>query len=199
MLDMELSPLARSALLDLAYQTIVDAVHMTSRPAAPVYPDDPALMQCAGAFVTLMRCGELRGCVGYIQADMPLWEVVQRMAISAAESDPRFLPLTCDELDDLEIEISVLSPLQRIEDAEQVEVGRHGVMIAKAGRRGLLLPQVATERGWNRNTFLQAVCAKAGLPRDSWRHGAALYTFTALVFGAHYGSHAPQREARAII
>ena len=194
--DMELSPQARNALLDLAYQTIVEYVQ-TCR-VLHTHPVDPSLMQCAGAFVTLMRGGDLRGCVGYIQADLPLWQVVQRMAISAAESDPRFLPLMPDELDDLEIEISVLSPLQRISNVEQVEVDRHGLMIAKGGWRGLLLPQVATEHGWDRETFLEAVCIKAGLPRDSWRRGATLWTFTALVFGTHFGSHAPIDRKTAV-
>jgi uncharacterized protein len=192
MSDMQLSPKARDELLDLAYQAITDSVLSRHTPGVP--PADPELNQRAGAFVTLMRHGDLRGCVGHVQADMPIWQVVQQMAISAAEEDPRFFPLTQRELDDLEVEISVLSPLKHIDDVEQIEVGKHGLLISKGWARGLLLPQVPGEYGWDRNAFLEAVCKKAGLPGGSWRHGASLQTFTALVFGKHFGKPAPARE-----
>ena len=197
MSDMELSPAAQEALLEIAYQAISDFV--TYRHVNAAHPDDPQLLQRAGAFVTLMRQGELRGCIGHTQADMPLWQVVQQMAISAAENDPRFYPMTPDELDDLEIEISVLSPLQHISSIDEIEVGKHGLMITKGFHRGLLLPQVPTEYGWDRDTFLEALCEKAGLPPGNWRHGATLETFTALVFGKHFGSRAHARHAKAMI
>ncbi|MCL4507162.1 MAG: AmmeMemoRadiSam system protein A [Chloroflexi bacterium] len=197
MSDMELSPTAREALLEVAYRAISDFV--TYRHVSAAHPDDPQLLQRAGAFVTLMRQGELRGCIGHTQADMPLWQVVQQMAISAAENDPRFYPMTPDELDDLEIEISVLSPLQHISSIDEIEVGKHGLMITKGFHRGLLLPQVPTEYGWDRDTFLEALCEKAGLPPGSWRHGATLETFTALVFGKHFGSRAHAHHAKAMI
>jgi AmmeMemoRadiSam system protein A len=192
MSDLQLSPRARDELLDLAFQAIIDSVMSRQTPGAQ--PTDPELNQRAGAFVTLMRNGDLRGCVGHTQADMPLWQVVHQMAISAAEEDPRFFPLTQRELDDLEVEISVLSPLTHVDNVEQIEVGKHGLLISKGWARGLLLPQVPGEYGWDRNTFLDAVCRKAGLPPGSWQHGASLQTFTALVFGKHFGKRDPLRE-----
>ena len=195
MSDMQLSPAARDQLLDMAYAAIVDTV-LSRRAQGHQQPTDPELNQRAGAFVTLMRHGDLRGCVGHVQADMPLWQVVQQMAVSAAEEDPRFYPLTQRELDELEVEISVLSPLKDVKDAAEIEVGKHGLLITKGWGRGLLLPQVATEYGWDRNAFLEAVCRKAGLPAGSWRHGATLQSFTALVFGKHFGKPEPAREEK---
>lgn len=194
---MDLSPHQRLTLLDMAYHAIVEYLASRQVPAAQL--DDPALTQCAGAFVTLTRHDELRGCIGRVQADMPLYRVVQQMAVSAAVFDPRFSPLTQGELDDLEIEISVLSPLQPMTDVAQIEIGKHGLAIAQSGRRGLLLPQVAGERDWDRETFLEAVCEKADLPSGSWRRGAMLQTFTADIFCAHYGSRAPARAAGALV
>jgi uncharacterized protein len=192
---MELTPSQRQSLLDLAYHTI--DVYVTSCQVPGAQPDDPALTQCAGAFVTLTRGGELRGCIGHVQADQPLYRVVQQMAISAAVNDPRFYPLTSDELDGLEVEISVLSPMERVTDVAQIEVGKHGLMIEQRGRRGLLLPQVATERNWDRDTFLDALCDKANLPPGSWRRGAILQSFTALVFSAGHSPSGHEREAGA--
>jgi AmmeMemoRadiSam system protein A len=177
---MELSEQQRNTLLDLAHQTIVQYLKTHDIPA--LRPADPQLAQPAGAFVTLSRHGDLRGCVGHIIADLPLYQVVQQMAISAAEYDMRFLPVTLNEMDDIEIEISVLSPLERVQDVQEIEIGKHGLLITKSGHRGLLLPQVATERGWSRETFLEALCDKADLPPGSWKHGATLQRFSALIF-----------------
>ena len=127
--------------------------------------------------------GELRGCIGYMKGDTLLYRVVQEMAVSAATSDPRFPPLTAEELSQIRIEISILSPLRRITDPQQIEVGTHGLMIFKDGRQGVLLPQVPVEQGWNREQFLQGLCQKAGLPANCWRESATLYAFTASVFG----------------
>lgn len=134
------------------------------------------------AFVTLKRKGRLRGCIGYTEAVAPLFKVVQECAVAAATQDPRFPPVTPGELASIDLEISVLTPLEPIR-AEEVEVGRHGLLVSHRGRRGLLLPQVPVELGWDRETFLEQTCAKAGLPADAWRRGATLEAFTAEVFG----------------
>ncbi len=134
------------------------------------------------AFVTLKKKGRLRGCIGYTEAVAPLFKVVQECAVAAATEDPRFPPVTPAELPSIDLEISVLTPLVPIR-ADEVEVGRHGLMVSHLGRRGLLLPQVPVELGWDRETFLDQTCVKAGLPPDAWRRGATLEAFTAEVFG----------------
>jgi AmmeMemoRadiSam system protein A len=192
-IPLQLSASAQQALLDLAYRTLTEYMRMQELPSPDLLPPGEvgvALQQPGGAFVTLSRQGELRGCIGHIDADKPLWQVVQQMALAAALDDPRFMPLQADELDDLEIEISVLSPLIPLDPAQvqHIQPGVHGLLISKHGRRGLLLPQVATEHGWGRERFLDAVCEKAGLPPGSWRHGAALQAFTAQVFGSRHGA-----------
>jgi AmmeMemoRadiSam system protein A/AmmeMemoRadiSam system protein B len=144
--------------------------------------DDPELGRRAGVFVTLIQEGELRGCIGRTRADVPLFEAVKQLSIQAATGDPRFPALTRDALDDVMIEVSVLSPLRRLTDFGQIEVGTHGLMIFKDGQQGLLLPQVPAEQGWDREMYLDNLCRKAGLPEDCWRDGAALYAFTAVVF-----------------
>jgi AmmeMemoRadiSam system protein A len=140
------------------------------------------LREARGAFTTLHKNGELRGCIGMLVAAKPLDETVCEMARAAALEDSRFAPVTEDELDSLQIEISVLSPMFAIAP-EDVVVGRHGLMISYGGRRGLLLPQVAPEWDWDRETFLAQTCRKAGLPMDQWKYGAKIEAFTAEVFG----------------
>lgn len=136
-----------------------------------------------GAFVSLKTKGELKGCIGYIRGQMPLDETVQRMAVEAAFHDPRFMPLNEKEWEDTEIEISALTPMTKIERIEEIEVGVHGVYVEKGFNSGLLLPQVATENGWDRETFLEYTCMKAGLPRDAWKSGDTdIYVFSADVF-----------------
>ena len=134
------------------------------------------------AFVTLTKNRRLRGCIGYTEAVAPLFKVVQECAVAAATEDPRFPPVSPKELPFLCIEISVLTPLFPILP-DEVEVGRHGLMVAQGRMRGLLLPQVPVEWGWDRETFLDQACVKAGLPPSAWRHGATLRAFTAEVFG----------------
>jgi len=142
-----------------------------------------ALGEPAAAFVTIRLGDRLRGCIGSIEDDEPLAEVVARCAADAATRDPRFPPLALASLSDVHLEISVLTPFRRVDDPAETEVGRHGVMVEQGPHRALLLPQVAGEWGWDRDTFLSQTCVKAGLPADAWRTGAAVHTFEAQVFG----------------
>ncbi|MEZ5359700.1 MAG: AmmeMemoRadiSam system protein B [Candidatus Zixiibacteriota bacterium] len=144
----------------------------------PPAPTD-RLKEKRGAFVTINKNGMLRGCIGLVQARHPLAETVANMAIAAAFDDPRFPEVTPDELNDLEFEISVMSPLSLVDDIEEIRVGRHGLMIRLDMHSGLLLPQVATEHGWDRITFLEQTCLKAGLPKNSYKDKRAqIYKFT---------------------
>lgn len=147
-------------------------------------PADPVLNRRLGAFVTLTRNGELRGCIGHLQGDAPLYQTVAQAAVEAAVSDPRFPPLPLEQLDETELEISVLSPFRRvrdIHDESEIVVGRHGLYLTKGGQRGVLLPQVPVDEGWNRTQYLEQICLKAGLPTNCWER-VTLYTFTAQVF-----------------
>jgi AmmeMemoRadiSam system protein A len=181
-----MSPLCseeRRALLNRARRAITEAVH-GDRPAQSPYRFDPHAPRevTPGLFVTLHYRGHLRGCVGQIESVEPLAEVVERCAVSAARDDPRFSPVSSDELSDLEIEISLLSPLEPIvEDA--IEIGRHGLVVERGSRRGLLLPQVASERHWQQQRFVEETCVKAGLPRDAWKEPATrMFAFTTEIF-----------------
>jgi AmmeMemoRadiSam system protein A len=169
----------RQQFLALARQSIL--AHLTHGPRPRL--DIPAADQRHGAFVSLHVHGELRGCIGYPAADEPLNEVIARCAVSAASSDPRFPPLTLAELSVARIEISVLGPIEPVTNVDEIVVGRHGLIIGRGFSRGLLLPQVATEQRWDRDTFLTYTCLKAGLPRDAWRKGANIEKFEAEVFG----------------
>ena len=131
----------------------------------------------------MKKHGELRGCIGYIEGIKPLWEAVRDMARAAALEDPRFPPVRPEEVPELEIEISVLTPLWRVKDIKDIVIGRDGLIIRKGWRQGLLLPQVATEYGWDVKTFLEHTCLKAGLPRDAWKDPEAeIWAFSAEVF-----------------
>jgi AmmeMemoRadiSam system protein A len=136
----------------------------------------------AGAFVTLRVGGDLRGCIGYPEADRELVDVVEHCAISAAVSDPRFPAVRAGELPLLDLEISVLGAIEPVGDISEVEIGRHGLIAELGRRRGLLLPQVAVEWHWDAEEFASNTCAKAGLPKDAWRNGAKLFKFEAEVF-----------------
>jgi len=136
-----------------------------------------------GAFVTLKKAGQLRGCIGYIEAVKPLAATIEEMAKAAAFSDWRFNPVRTEEIPDIEIEISVLSPLSEVRDPSTVVVGTHGLIVSRGSNRGVLLPQVPTEWGWDRETFLAQTCAKAGLPESAWKEkGTKIESFTADVF-----------------
>jgi AmmeMemoRadiSam system protein A len=147
----------------------------------------PRLHEIRAAFTTIFLGAHLRGCVGFAVPAYPLYRTIAETAVSAAFLDPRFPPVTPQEIRDIRIEISILSPLQPLEasDAERlIHIGRHGLLITHMGRRGLLLPQVAAEHGWNVTDFLENICLKAGLHRDAWREpGASLEIFTAEIFG----------------
>ncbi|HTR25963.1 MAG TPA: AmmeMemoRadiSam system protein A [Terriglobales bacterium] len=142
----------------------------------------PALAEPHGVFTTLYLDGELRGCVGYPLPTHPLFRAVAETARAAAFEDSRFWPVTPEEALRLKISLSILSPLFPI-TAGEVEIGRHGLLISEGLRRGLLLPQVPVEHGWDRETFLAQTCHKAGLPLHAWRRSASLEAFTAEVFG----------------
>ena len=167
-------------LLTLARSTITE--YLKTDHLSEYWSEDPILTRRSGVFVTLKQQGQLRGCTGNLRSNLPLIRAVQEMAVSAATSDPRFPQLTLEELEQVSIEISILSPLKRITEFEQIEVGTHGLVIIHAGQRGVLLPQVPVEQGWDREVFLENLCLKAGLPPDCWTEKPTLYTFTALVF-----------------
>jgi len=133
--------------------------------------------------VTLKKNGELRGCIGCTEAREPMLVNVARMARASALEDPRFPPVRQEEVSDLMIDISLLSPAERVADISEIEVGKHGLVMEQGPRRGLLLPQVPVEWGWDRDQFLDHTCLKAGLPKGCWREGATIYAFTAEVFG----------------
>jgi AmmeMemoRadiSam system protein A len=179
--SLDLSESARGVLLAIARRSV--ECHLDGAPFDPG-ERDPELLAPLGAFVTWKTAdGALRGCIGHLSPDVPLAETVARVAVASATEDPRFAPVTRDELDALRLEISVLSPYETIAPAA-VEVGRHGLLLRGRGHSGLLLPQVATEHGLDRDAFLAATCRKAGLPKDAWRDpDCTLYAFTATVFG----------------
>jgi AmmeMemoRadiSam system protein A len=142
-----------------------------------------ALKKKRGAFVCLKTRGQLKGCIGYVRARMPLDETVRRMAYEAAFHDPRFMPLDAREWEHTDIEISVLTPMRKIRDINEIQVGVHGLYIESGSSSGLLLPQVATEHGLDRQTFLEYTCEKAGLPRNAWQSERTnIYIFSADVF-----------------
>lgn len=175
----------KRALVDIARAAVADLVNGgRGRIVAPEAGDCP---QASGAFVTLKRNGQLRGCIGTLECRQSLAEEVARVARSAAREDPRFEPLRASELEGLDVEVSVLGPLEPIDpfDPNAFEIGRHGLVIEQGARRGLLLPQVATEWHWDREQFLAQTCIKAGLAADAWRTGATVYRFAGEVFGSN--------------
>ena len=170
----------RRILLQTARE-VIGARLAERKPSFPL--PTPALSTPCGAFVTLKAAGLLRGCIGHITASRPLVETVKEVALSSAFEDPRFPPLRVEEWSQVIIEISVLSPFERITDAGRIEVGVHGILVRRGYRSGLLLPQVATEQGWERDTFLAHTCQKAGLPADAWKSpDTQIEIFSALVF-----------------
>ena len=171
----------RIELLKIARDTIVS--YVTSRELPAVENSSEGLNLKSGCFVTIKKKGELRGCIGNFVSDKPLYKLVQEMAVSAATRDPRFYPMKSQDLEDFEIDISVLSPLERASSVEEIQVGTHGIYIVKGSYRGVLLPQVATDYGWDRDEFLRHTCIKAGLPENAWQGECEIYIFSAQVFG----------------
>jgi AmmeMemoRadiSam system protein A len=178
-LQPEYTPDERSSLLRLAYDAILAALE--NRAPHPFTPSTH-LSELRGAFTTVYSNRQLRGCVGYPTAVLPLYRTVIETAQSAAFDDPRFVPVTLSEARHLQISISVLSPIKPIR-TDDVMVGRDGLIVSQGGHRGLLLPQVPVEHGWDSITFLEQTCRKAGLPSDAWKSGATIEAFTAEVFG----------------
>jgi AmmeMemoRadiSam system protein A len=178
---MNLTDADKTLLLQQARASI--EAHLSDKSVPPVTDPSPVLGERRGAFVSLHRRGDLRGCIGYLEAAKPLLQTIQEMAAAAAFHDPRFKPLKPEELADLEIEISVLTPMQLIKSTDEIQVGKHGLYIVQGFCRGLLLPQVATQYHWDRLAFLQQTCCKAGLAPDAWKEPSTkIYTFTADVF-----------------
>ena len=182
--EAEYSAEERGLLLKLAHDSIDAALRRSPPDAASNFavPSSPHLSEARGAFTTLHLHDRLRGCVGFVQPLRPLYQTVAETAVAAAFNDPRFDPVTDDEAALLKIEISVLSLLRPI-TLPEIEIGRHGLVVTHRFQRGLLLPQVAVEHEWDRETFLAETCQKAGLPPDAWLHGATVEGFTAEVFG----------------
>jgi len=179
---MELTKKEKDSLLDIVKKTI--AAKVNNADLKNIAADSPTLKEKRGAFVTLKKRGNLRGCIGCINAVKPLWETVQEMALAAAFNDPRFPSLKPEELKELTFEISVLSPLQRVQDIREIQVGKHGLYIVYGHNSGLLLPQVASEYGWDRETFLKETCRKAGLQTHAWQDKETeIYIFSADYFG----------------
>ena len=171
----------RSFLLQLAHNVI-------SKTANGETPDKPeyfssTLSNKLGVFVTLHKFGELRGCIGFVEGIKPLQDAVIEMAQSAAFNDPRFARVSPEEVNDLDLEISVLSPIEEVNNIDDIQIGRHGLIIEQGFYKGLLLPQVATENNWDRTEFLQHTCRKSGLPIDAWKDKKTkIYYFSAEIF-----------------
>jgi hypothetical protein len=171
----------KAYLKDLVHLSILKRVQ--EKDGSPPPPPSRQLEKFLGAFVTLKRGGQLRGCIGHLQGTKPLHQTVWDMARSAAFKDPRFPPVRLEEINDLSTEISILGPIEPCPDPSQIEIGRHGLIVKRGVQQGLLLPQVATEWGWDREQFLEQTCLKAGLGPTAWREpGTEVLWFEAEVF-----------------
>ena len=172
---------ASAALLRLARDAVVSAIHREPPPVVDPASLPPVLMAPAAAFVTLHERGELRGCMGNLEFDRPLWKNVLVAGAIVPLEDPRFMPVAEAELPEIRIEVSVLAPPVELPGPEAFDARSQGIIVERSGRRALLLPQVAEEYGWDEVTTLDAVCRKAGLPGDAWRRaGTRLFWFRAV-------------------
>lgn len=193
-----MSPLSEAdqqVLLEVARRTLEESVR--GRRLPEFHGLSAVLEEYRGAFVTLRRARHLRGCIGVVEAYQPLYRTVVDCAVSAALRDPRFQPVTPEELPEVRAEISVLSPLADVAVGE-IEVGRHGLLVSQGDQRGVLLPQVAVEWNWDREQFLAETCRKAGLPKDAWKRGARIQAFKVQVFGESSQTvHPPAHTANA--
>lgn len=180
-MEFNLSDDEKEILLTTARESIKE--HLTGKPGNYPEPTKHIMTKC-GAFVTLHKLSSLRGCIGYVIPIKPLYETVKDVAVSSAFQDPRFPPLRREEFEQIDIEISALSPLRRISDINEIKVGIHGIMMKRGFSSGLLLPQVAVEQKWDLETFLTNTCYKAGLNGDCWKHrDTEIEIFSAIVFG----------------
>ena len=180
-MDFNLTEIEKKLLLETARESI--AGHLEDRKGRYGQPTEK-LKTPLGAFVTLHISGRLRGCIGHMMPVYPLFSAIQHLALESAFRDPRFAPLTPEEFPRIDIEISVLSPLERIDSIEKIKVGTHGILMHNGGRSGVLLPQVPVEQGWNKYEFLTNTCYKAGLPGDCWKDPTTeIEIFSAVVFG----------------
>lgn len=179
----DLNEKQKTSLLFLARKTITNKLKIALETPSNNFNDEVFNEKC-GAFVTIHKAGQLRGCIGYIEGVKTIPDTVSEMALAAAFRDPRFAPLSREEYDSIDLEISILSPIEEVNDINDIVVGRDGLIITQGSNRGLLLPQVATEYGWNRVTFLEQTCYKAGLSADAWKETATkIEKFSAQVFG----------------
>ena len=176
----DLTDLEKKALLELVRETIRGRFAPGKRQSPPA--PGPTCAEKRGVFVTLHRGGELRGCIGYPLPMKPLWDAVQEMALAAAFEDPRFPAVSANELGEIDIEISVLTLPQPVAGPGEVRVGCDGIIVSKGFQRGLLLPQVPLEQGWDLEQYISYGCRKAGLPADEWKRGVQIETFQAIVF-----------------
>ena len=175
----------KNLLIDIVKTTIECKLEGKRVPEFEV--ESETLQEKRGAFVTLKHAGHLRGCIGYIEAKKPLYKTIEEMSVASAFQDPRFSPVSHEELKNLSVEISVLTPLVIIKDINEIKVGVHGIYIVKGFHSGVLLPQVADEYKWDRLTFLEETCYKAGLSPNAWRDtDTKIYVFSADVFGRHW-------------
>jgi AmmeMemoRadiSam system protein A len=186
----ELTPSEQSILLTIARHSIESVVRTGQVQVEP--REEKSLNLRKGCFVTIRCADKLRGCIGNFQSELPLFKEVAEIAAASATKDPRFYPMKEDDLTNFRLEISVLSPLQKVEDINEIQVGRHGIYLEKSYYRGVLLPQVAIEQGWDHLTFLKQTCVKAGLPTDAWKSDDAdIYVFSAEIFGDDLSAPAP--------
>ena len=168
-------------LLKLTRQTIFDFLHNKEPEEREFFSEN--LKTPTGAFVTLHKHKELRGCIGYVSGFKPAQQAIADLAVSAAFNDPRFPPLTGDEFPEIDLEISILTPLETVNDISEIKIGRDGLLIKQGRRQGLLLPQVATEYGWDVPTFLEQTCHKAGLSAKAWQEPETeIEKFSAIIF-----------------
>ncbi|HEY6873271.1 MAG TPA: AmmeMemoRadiSam system protein A [Geobacteraceae bacterium] len=179
-MEKRLSSEEKRRLLEIARKAIVSCIEASALPQSE--EKQQRLHEKRGCFVCVKIDGKLRGCIGNFTADKPLHLMVQEMAVSAATKDPRFYPMRKEDLGNFNLEISVLTPLRKISAIDEIQVGIHGIYLEKNFSRGVLLPQVATEYGWDRETFLDQTSMKAGLQADAWKEGTDIYIFSADVF-----------------
>ena len=173
----------KKELLEIARRSVSQR-GLSEKDLSPEILSNPRLTRESPVFVTLYLSGNLRGCIGHLEPRYPLWEAVARMACESAYHDPRFSPVERHEIDDLEIQISVLTPSEPLENVDDIAIGRDGLIVEQGYRRGVLLPQVAGERNWGPKTFLEQTCRKAGLDTQAWKDPKTeVFRFQALVFG----------------